>query len=175
MKSYKSQNGILLRTESDSDVKHYALLVDAGRQPPRRSRTAITVTIVLIGLVAGWIGGKSLTGAFQRSRPATDVSIGESSAPPAQLQPDSRASANVTVSGVKSARPKDVQPESQQGVQLQPSRDARSDEQKEQEHRAVETPGEQAAKEIGDKAMDNILKENKTKRGKHLKANNNED
>jgi hypothetical protein len=175
MNSYKSRSYILLRDEPavpKVDVKHYALLGDAGRQPARRSKTAITVTIVLIGLFAGWIGGKSLTGAFQRSKPATDGSIEENAA--SQLQPDTRPPANVIAPGVKSARPKDVQPESQQSVELQPSRD-RSDEQKEQEDRAVDIPGEQAVKEIGQNAMDNILKADKIKRGKHLKANKNED
>ena len=181
MNSYKSRSYILLRDEPAApavpkvDVKHYALLDNAGRQPPRRSRTAITITIVLIGLFAGWIGGRSLTRALQRSKPATDVSSEESATPLSQPRPDSPSSANVTVPGVKSARPKDVQPESQQGVELQPSRDARSDEPKEQEDRAIEIPGEQAVKEIGQNAMDNILKANKIKRGKHLKANKNED
>jgi hypothetical protein len=194
MSSYKSQNGVLLREEPEVPVlevpepeapepavKHYALLDDLARQPqqqPRkRSRASFTIIMVLIGLLAGWVGGISLTGAFHRSASAMDP-VDEAATAPVQPQPDARPSAaNVNAPGGKSARPRDAQPESQADAQLQPPRATPIADDKEQEDRAAEVPTrEQTTKEIGQSAIEKILKENdKIKRGKHLKANKNEE
>lgn len=195
MNSYKSQNGVLLREEPEVPepevseprapepaVKHYALLDDLARQPQqqpqKRSRASFTIIMVLIGLLAGWVGGISLTGAFQRSASAMDP-VDEAATSPVQPQPDARPSAtNVNAPGGKSARPRDdAQPQSQADAQLQPPRTTPILDDKEQEDRAAEVPTrEQTTKEIGQSAMEKILKENdKIKRGKHLNANKNEE
>lgn len=194
MNSYKSQNGVLLRDEPEAlepgapepTVKHYALLDDLARhsqrqpqaQRRRRSRASITIILVLIGLLAGWVGGISLSGAFQRSNSAMDIPVDEA-ATPVQPQPETRpAAANGIVQGGKSAKSRDAQPESQVDAQLQPPQATPIGEDKEQqEDRTVDVPTrEQSTKEIGQNAMDKILKENdKTKRGKRLKTNKNEE
>src|SRR5258708_22509970 len=118
MNSYKNRSDILRRDDPqvpdapevpempEPNVKHYALLDDPGRQPRRRSRATITVAMVVVGLLAGWLGGISLTGAFQRSKRAADVPINSNAAPAPQLQPDTRPSSNVDPGG-KSGRPRD--------------------------------------------------------------------
>lgn len=179
MNPYKSQTFSLVRDQREVPVKHYALLDDLARQPRRRSRATMTVALVVIGLLAGWIGGISLTGAFQRAKPASDVpsnsQMEETATPPSQ--PDTRIPANVIAPGGKSVRSGDAQPESQPGVELQPPRATLIDEDQGQEDRKAEVPaGEQSTKEIGQNAMEKILKENdKLRRGKHLKANKNEE
>jgi hypothetical protein len=192
MDSYKSQTYSLLRDEPEVsaapraadvpdvpivNVKHYALLDDVARQPRGRPRATMTVIMVSIGLLAGWIGGISLTGAFQHSRPAPDVSIEQSAVPPSRLQPDPRPSGNVNAPSGKSARAREAQADSQPHVEAQPPRATPIDEDKEQGDRWLGVPTrEQSTKEIGRSAMDKILKENdKIKRGKHLRANKNED
>lgn len=176
MNSYKRQNGVLIRDEPARPkplVQHYALLSDAGGPRRKRSTATLTVTMVLIGLVAGWIGGISLTGAFHRSSSAMNP-VDEAATAPVQPQPDARPpAANVIVPGGKPARSRDAQSESQADVQLQPPRATPNDEDKEQEDRAVEVPTrEQSTKEIGQNAMDKILKDNdKAKRGKHFEVN----
>lgn len=184
MNSDKSQTSSLVRDEPEVPVKHYALLEVLARQPRRRSRrprAMITVALVVIGLLAGWLGGISLTGAFQRAKTDTNVppnvQMHETGVPSSQLQPDTRPSANVIAPGGKSTRPRDAQPETQPSVELQPPRATLIDEEKGQEDQKADVPtGEQSTKEIGQSAMDKILKENdKIKRGKHLKANKNEE
>lgn len=182
MSTYKNQTFSLIRDEPAVPVKHYALVDDLARPPRRRrSRGPMTVALVVIGLLAGWIGGISLSGAFQRAKLANDVSpngqMEETGVPPSQPQPDTRSTTNAGAPGTKSARPRDAQAEPQPGVELQPPRATPIDEDKGTEDRKVEVPtGEQSTKEIGQSAMDKILKENdKIKRGKHLKGNKNEE
>ena len=181
MNPNKSRTFSLVRDQREVPVKHYALLDDLARQPRRRSRATMTVALVVIGLLAGWIAGISLTGAFQHAKPATDVppngQMEEPAAQPSQQQSDTRPSANVITPGAKSVRSDNAQPESQPSVELQPPRATQIDEDKSQEDRKVEVPtGEQSTKEIGQNAMEKILKENdKVRRGKHLKANKNEE
>jgi len=181
MSIYKNQTFSLIRDEPAVPVKHYALLDDLARQPRRRSRAPMTVALVVIGLLAGWIAGISLTGAFQRAKPASDVPNGqmvETTDPQAQ-QPDTRPATNVIAPAGKSARPRDTPAEPQPGVELQPPRATVVDEDKdkEQDDPKAEVPtGEQSTKEIGKNAIEKILKENdKIQRGKHLKANKNEE
>lgn len=183
MNSHTAQSYNLRRDEThvsgapEVNVKHYALLDDGPRQPRRSSKGPITVALVLAGLLAGWVGGRFLPGVFRRSQPPAAVSAEETAAPP-QPQPGSRPSATGVVSGGKSLRPRDQQPDSQPvNADSQPPADTRADEEKPQEDRKVEVPtGEQSTKEIGQSAMDKILKENdKIKRGKHLRANKNEE
>jgi hypothetical protein len=191
MNSPESQSGILLREEPEAPeptVKHYALLDEVARQPERPPRkrsvapiTVITVTVimVLIGLLAGWIGGKSLTGAFQ-TKPAADIPLQDNAVPPSQPQPNPHSSANVAVPGSKSVQPRESQQPQQRVDESQPQREANADEgkeQKEKEDHAIEVPTkEQSTKEIGEKTMEKILKENdKIKRGKHLKDNKNDE
>ena len=176
-----SPTSSLVGDEPEVPVNHYALLEDLARQPrrrpraPRAQRATMTVALVVIGLLAGWVGGISLTGAFQRAKTATDVPPNahteETAAPASQLQPDTRAPAG------KSARSRDAQADPEPAVELQPPRATLVEEDKSQEDRKVEVPtGEQSTKEIGQNAMDKILKENdKINRGKHLKANKNEE
>src|SRR5213083_609247 len=93
MSTYKNQTFSLIRDEPPVPVKHYALLDDLPRQPRKRSRAPMTVALVVIGLLAGWIGGISLTGAFQRAKPATDVPPNgqmEDTASPQSQPPDTR-------------------------------------------------------------------------------------
>ena len=180
MSTYKNQTFSLIGDEPPVPVKHYALLDDLARQPRRRSKVPMTVALVVIGLLAGWLAGISLTGAFQRSKPATDVPSNgqvEEPASPQSQPPDTRPATNVAAPAGKSARPRDAQAEPQPGVELQPPRATLIDEDKRQEDRKVDVPtGEQSTKEIGQNAMEKILKENdKIKRGKHLKANKNEE
>lgn len=177
MSIYKNRTFSFIRDEPAVPVKHYALLDDLARPPRKRSRATMTVALVVIGLLAGWIGGISLTGAFQRAKLATDVPQMVETAGPQSQQPDTRPATNVIAPAGKSARPRDAQAEPQPGVELQPPRATLIDEDKGQEDRKVEVPtGEQSTKEIGQNAMDKILKENdKIKRGKHLKANKNEE
>lgn len=177
MSTYKNQTFSLIRDEPAVPVKHYALLDDLAKPPRKRSRATMTVALVVIGLLVGWIGGISLTGAFQRAKPATDVPQMEETAGPQSQQPDTRPATNVIAPAGKSARSRDAQAEPQPGVELQPPLATQVDEEKSQEDRKVEVPtGEQSTKEIGQNAMDKILKENdKIKRGKHLKANKNEE
>jgi hypothetical protein len=184
MNSDKSQTSSLVRDEPEVPVKHYALLEDLARQPrgrSRRPRALITVALVVVGLLAGWLGGISLTGAFQRAKTDANVppnvQMQETGVPASQPQPDTRSSANVIAPAGKSARPRDAQADPEPAVELQPPRATLVEEDKRQEDRKVEVPtGEQATKEIGQTAMDKILKENdKIKRGKHLKANKNEE
>lgn len=181
MSNYKNQTFSLIRDEPAVPVKHYALLDDLARQPRKqRSRAPMTVALVVIGLLAGWIAGISLTGAFHRAKPAADVppsgQMEETTDPQAQ-HPDTRPATNVISPAGKSARPRDTQAEPQPGVELQPPRATLVNEEKSQEDRKVDVPtGEQSTKEIGQNAMEKILKENdKIKRGKHLKANKNEE
>lgn len=173
-------HGLEVPAAPEVKIKHYALLDDGGRQQRRPSRVPITVVLVLAGFLAGWIGGKFLPGVFQRSKPPTDVSAEEIAVPPQppQLQQGSRPLATGVGSGGKSLRPRDQQPDSQPvNADSQPSADARADEDKQQEDRKVGVPaGDQPTKEIGLSALDKILKENeKIKRGKHLRANRNEE
>ena len=127
MNSQKGQSYKLGRSELQAPevpVKHYALLDNGGRQPRRPSRVPITVALVLAGLLAGWVGGKFLPGVFQHSKPPTDVPAEEIAAPP---QPGSRPSATVVVSGGKSLRPRDQQPDSQPGSADPQPKDTRAD------------------------------------------------
>ena len=190
MHSHKSQNYSLLRDEPEMsaprvadvpnvpnvNVKHYALLDDVATEPRRRPRATMTVIMVLIGLLAGWIGGISLTGAFQHLKPATDVSTEQTAPPASRLQPDARTSENVNAPRGK-ARAREAPADSQPDVEAQPPRATPIDEDKEQGDRWLGVPTrEQSTKEIGQGAMDKILKENdKIRRGKHLKANKNEE
>ena len=181
MSTYKNQTFSHIRDEPTAPVKHYALLDDPARQPRRRSRATMTVALVVIGLLAGWIGGISLSGAFQHTKPTNVPPNGqqmeEPPAQPSQQQQDSRPPANVVAPSAKSTGSRDAQTEPQSGVELQPPRATPIDEDKSQEDRKVEVPtGEQSTKEIGQNAIEKILKENeKIKRGKHLKANKNEE
>lgn len=183
MNSDKSERFSLVRDEPPEPVKHYALLDDLARQPrrSRRSRATMTVALVVIGLLAGWIGGISLTGAFQRPKTATDfppnTPTAETAAPSSKLQPDTRPSAVIIAPAGKSARSRDAQADPEPPVELQPPRATLTDEEKGQADRKADVPtGEQSAKEIGQNAIDKILKENdKIRRGKHLKANKNEE
>lgn len=180
MNSFKNQSHTLVRDEPPAlgNVKHYALLDDVNRRPRKRSRPAMTVALVVMGLLAGWIAGMLLTGSFQRAKPVTDVPNEENTVQPSQPQPDPRPQANGMSEG-KSVRSRDQRDESQPEVDMEhpPATSIEEDKDKESGDPWLGVPtGEQSTKEIGRSAMDKILKENdRMKRGKHLRANKNEE
>jgi hypothetical protein len=167
--------------ESPEPTPRRVLLSPEARPRRRGSRTVGTVIFVLIGLLAGWIGGITLTGAFHQSGSAPNSGGNSNSIEPPNSQANPPSSSNASTASTppstrrRDPRPESEPPESEPEVSDSVNKDSVN---KLKDDKATpEIPSaEDSAKEIGQRAQDKILKENeKMKRGKYSKANKNID
>lgn len=176
MKSSAGQFGVIVQDEEGhrelvTNVGYRVLLSDVARRKRSNSGTSITIAMALIGLLAGWVAGIALTGGFRDSRsaaePAVDVAL---PSPPQQV--DAQSAEKSGVSANKPVRSREGRADYQESED--PDADKADD--KPAETVVAPAPAREPSKEIGQAAMDKILKENeKIKRGKHLKANKNDE
>jgi hypothetical protein len=180
MKSIANQNVIFSDDEvrvipSPTNVGYRVLLSDVDRRRRPRSGATITVAMALIGLLAGWIGGIALTGGFRNSKTASEpVDVAAPSQPPTDSGSTSTEKL-VTAPASKQLRPREAPDQSLQPRDADPRADKQEGDEREVEKPVIEPPRKEPSKEVGQDAMEKMLRDNeKVKRGKRLKANRND-
>ena len=185
MKSQAKRFDIVFKNSAARDeapvnppVGYRVLLSDAVTRRRPVSGAAITVAMALIGLLAGWIAGIALTGGFHGSRtvPESPPDI----ALPSQAPADAQAAEKGSSVAARSLHPRDSNaearpPQDQDNDATDPRATKQAVEERPEERETV-VPSKEPSREIGQAAMDKILKENeKMKRGKRQKENKNDD